>query len=257
MNSLFSGLALVGVVLALLIQTMEFRLAAKERRDNLDIQSQIAKQQYFSTMASSIASLTEFERELENKKTRISANPDAATFEELGEFLFDFEQFSTLRIMIRSMRSDPEAIKFLGDNASIVLDQCYQNISLLGDLLLFKKEFLSSVYVAFKAGVFSFEGETPGELVDKYFGELSLTEVFFWSTSRRELADAYRKIVADISQYKSEGTLKQAERLKDYEVWDDSLHVLTVKAVIDSLDYSFGKSPLKGKETIVDESTED
>lgn len=243
-NSLFSGLALVGVVLALLIQTMEFRLAAKERRDNLDIQSQIAKQQYFSTMASSIDSLTEFEKGLKAEKIRISAEPQSATFEEIAEFLFDFEQFSTLRATIRSMRSDPEAIKFLGLDASKALGRVEQNISTLGELCDLQEQFIRGANIAITERSLIFLGEkTPEELINEVFSG-DWTDEIFWPTSRRRLAETYRKFVADLNQWKAEGTLKDPKRRREIAEWENALHTLTIEAVVDSLDYSFGKSPL-------------
>ncbi len=54
-NAWFSGLAFAGVVLALLIQTAEFHLAERERAEGIEAQQEIARQGYYS----SVASLTE------------------------------------------------------------------------------------------------------------------------------------------------------------------------------------------------------
>lgn len=56
-NALFSSLAFAGVVLALIVQTAEYGLAAKERQENLKVQETISRQQELSALASIVDSL--------------------------------------------------------------------------------------------------------------------------------------------------------------------------------------------------------
>lgn len=56
-NSLFSGLAFAGVVVALVIQSLEFSLASTERREQIAAQTRIMEQQVLSARISAIETL--------------------------------------------------------------------------------------------------------------------------------------------------------------------------------------------------------
>lgn len=73
-NSLFSGLAFAGVVAALIIQSMEYRLAAEERTEQLVIQKQISEQQAISTEVEAISTVTKLNEGLELNLERARKN---------------------------------------------------------------------------------------------------------------------------------------------------------------------------------------
>lgn len=73
-NALFSGLALAGVVLALLVQVLEFHLAEEERLDGLKSQKQIANQTAFAAKSQMIESLITINNRLETG-VKLKANP--------------------------------------------------------------------------------------------------------------------------------------------------------------------------------------
>jgi len=60
-NALFSSLALAGVVLALVIQTLEFNLAARERKEGLTEQRKIAQAQRDSAIIQAISTHVDLE----------------------------------------------------------------------------------------------------------------------------------------------------------------------------------------------------
>lgn len=56
-NALFSGCAFAGVVIALVIQTLEYSLAAQERREQLDVQEKIMSQQIVTSRINAVQTL--------------------------------------------------------------------------------------------------------------------------------------------------------------------------------------------------------
>ncbi|TWU50640.1 hypothetical protein Poly51_39330 [Rubripirellula tenax] len=73
LNALFSGLALAGVVVALMMQTEELRIARLERQESLQTQKEIAELRQGSTLA---AQIDVWKRLADNTRLRGDMSPD-------------------------------------------------------------------------------------------------------------------------------------------------------------------------------------
>lgn len=73
LNALFSGLALAGVIVALMMQTEELRIARLERQESLQTQREIAELQQGSTLA---AQIDVWKRLADNTRLRGDMSPD-------------------------------------------------------------------------------------------------------------------------------------------------------------------------------------
>ncbi|MBL8854814.1 MAG: hypothetical protein JNK57_12680 [Planctomycetaceae bacterium] len=73
LNALFSGLALAGVVVALMMQTEELRIARLERQESLQTQKEIAEIQQGATLA---AQVDVWKRLADNTRLRGDMSPD-------------------------------------------------------------------------------------------------------------------------------------------------------------------------------------